>query len=148
MKPIIDHIHITVKDLDRAEQFYDRFLPLLGFDLALKEYDSVPEHEYRIIEYHNRQLSIGLVNQRDAYKDETPSRRKAGALHHLAFHADSPEEVDALYQKLCSIPAVIVHPPQYYPEYCPDYYALFFKDSEGIEYELVSFDRAGSFPMN
>ena len=46
MKPMIDHIHITVTDLARAEVFYDKLLPLLGFDLSLKEYDEVPKHEY------------------------------------------------------------------------------------------------------
>lgn len=133
MRPVIDHIHITVEDIERAERFYDKLLPLLGFDLSLKEQDSVPEHEYRIVEYHNHNFYIGLVNQRNAYKNEKLSRRKAGALHHLAFHADSPAEVDSLYSKIREIPAQIIHAPQYYPEYCPDYYALFFKDSEGIE---------------
>ena len=31
MRPIIDHIQITVKDMDLAVPFYDKFLPLLGF---------------------------------------------------------------------------------------------------------------------
>lgn len=146
MIPYIDHIHITVKDIERAESFYDKLLPLLGFDITLKEHDSVPEHQYKIVEYHNNHFSFGIVNPRDENKDEKVSRRKAGALHHLAFHIDSPEEIDALYLKIKEIPAVIVHKPQYYPEYCDDYYALFFKDSEGIEYELVNFDRNKYFP--
>ncbi len=33
MKPIIDHIQITVKDLDNTE-FYDKFFPILGFLIA------------------------------------------------------------------------------------------------------------------
>lgn len=146
MKPRIDHIHITVEDLDRAERYYDKLLPLLGFDLALKERDAVPAHEYRIVEYHNRLLSIGLVNQREAYRGERISWRRAGALHHLAFRAESPQEVDALYRRIRELPSTIVHPPRVYPEYCADYYALFFKDSEGIEYEIVSFNREGYFP--
>lgn len=145
MIPVIDHIHITVEDLERAEQFYDCLLPLLGFDLALKEWDSVPKHEYQIVEYHHRNLSIGLVNQRAAYQNEAPSRRKAGALHHLAFRVDSPTEVDLLYEQVKALPAYIVHSPQFYPEYCSDYYAFFFKDSEGIEYEIVSYAREQYF---
>lgn len=145
MKPIIDHVHITVGDLERAEQFYDRLLPLLGFELSLKEHDSVPEHEYQIVEYHHCSLSIGLVNQRTAYQNEAPSRRKAGALHHLAFRVDSPTEVDLLYEQVKALPAYIVHSPQFYPEYCSDYYAFFFKDSEGIEYEIVSYARERYF---
>lgn len=91
-------------------------------------------------------MSIGFVNRREAYKNEKPSRRKAGALHHMAFRAESRDEVDALYAKIVGLPAEIVHLPKYYPEYCSDYYAFFFKDSEGIEYEIVHFDRAKYFP--
>ena len=50
-----------------------------------------------------------------------------------------------MYLKIREIPAAIVHAPRYYPEYCPDYYAVFFKDSEGIEYEIVSFEREKYF---
>lgn len=51
MEPIIDHIYITVQDLDWAEQFYDKFLPIVGFDIRLKGRYTVPEHEYEAIEY-------------------------------------------------------------------------------------------------
>ena len=36
MRPRIDHLDITVKDLDREEVFYDALLPLLGFELTMK----------------------------------------------------------------------------------------------------------------
>ena len=145
MKPVIDHIHVTVADLERAEKFYDRLLPLLGFDLANKERDAVPEHEYRIVEYHSSNFSFGIVSPRPAYKDERINRRKPGALHHLAFRVDSCVEVDKLYLQVKALGAKIVHEPQLYPEYCKDYYAFFFKDSEGIEYEIVHFDRGNYF---
>lgn len=32
MEPIIDHIEITVRDMSVAVPFYDKFLPLLGFE--------------------------------------------------------------------------------------------------------------------
>jgi catechol 2,3-dioxygenase-like lactoylglutathione lyase family enzyme len=145
LMPVIDHIHITVSDIDRAEKFYDRFLPLLGFDLSLKEYDDVSEYEYQIVEYHDRNFSFGIVNQRKEYANETVSRRRAGALHHLAFHVESKNKVDELFEKIAAISALIVHAPQYYPEYCKDYYAFFFKDTEGIEFEIVSFARHDYF---
>jgi len=34
MEPVLDHIEIIVRDIDRAVAFYDRLLPLLGHDLA------------------------------------------------------------------------------------------------------------------
>ena len=66
------------------------------------------------------------------------NRRKPGALHHLAFRASSRADVDRLYGELKIIGATIVAPPREYPEYTPaGYYALFFKDLEGIKYEIV-----------
>jgi len=145
MQPIIDHIHITVEDLARAERFYDALLPILGFDLALKEKDCVPAHEYEIIEYHHKNFSLGLVNQRKEFANEKVSRRKAGAVHHLAFHAARKADVDFVFEAVKKLQTIIVHEPQYYPEYCNDYYAFFFKDSEGIEFEIVNFARASYF---
>lgn len=146
MVPKIDHIHITVENLERAESFYDKLLPLLGFDISLKEHGSVPDHDYQIVEYHHHNFSLGIVNQRVQYAGEPVSRRKAGALHHLAFYADSKAEVDRLYREVKELPAGIIHPPHAYTDYCADYYAFFFKDSEGIEYEIVHFSREKYFP--
>ena len=58
-------------------------------------------------------------------------------MHHLAFKANSNEEVDALFLRMKEINAVIVEPPRYYPQHGSKYYALFFKDLEGIKYEIV-----------
>lgn len=56
---------------------------------------------------------------------------------HLAFKATSVDEVDQLYAKIKSTDAVIVNPPQLYPQHGESYYALFFKDPEGVKYEIV-----------
>lgn len=141
MNPKIDHIHITVKDINRAKKFYDKLLPIIGFDLSLKEYANVPEYEYKIIEYHDKNFSFGIVNECLQHAHESVNQRKPRALHHLAFHVETKEEVDILYQKILEIPTAIVQPTQYYIEYCKDYYAFFFKDSEGIEYEIINFQR-------
>jgi hypothetical protein len=47
--------------------------------------------------------------------------------------------VDELHRKIEAIGAPIASPPREYPEYAPaGYYALFFKDLEGIKYEIVT----------
>ena len=145
MQPVIDHIYITVQNIDRAEKFYDKFLPIVGFDIRLKGRYSVPEHEYTAIEYRNINFTLAIVNQRKEYSEEKFSKRKAGALNHMAFRAPSKEEVDAAYNKVKELQCTITHEPKYYPEYCSDYYAFFFKDSEGIEYEIVSYNRADCY---
>ena len=137
MQPIIDHIQITVKNLDNAMSFYDRFLPLLGFDIEKKVRARIEEHDFEVVEYTHPLLAIAITSPRKAFVDDAINRRKPGSLHHLAFKAESRTEVDALYSSLKKIGAAIVSKPKLYPEYSQNYYAVFFKDTEGIKYEIV-----------
>lgn len=137
MQPIIDHITITVKDLNIAEPFYDKLLPILGFSLEYKHKGTVPEHEFDVVEYGHPNLLFAIVSPRKAFKEEIIHRRKPGALHHLAFKANSCEEVDELYWKINATGANIINEPKFYPQHGESYYALFFKDLEGIKYEIV-----------
>jgi len=137
MKPVIDHIQITVKDLKIAESFYDKFLTVLGFDMNHKSKGKVVEHEFDVVEYFHPLLIFAINSPREAFKDEIIHRRKPGALHHLAFKAESCKEVDELYLKIKEVGANIVDKPKFYPQHGASYYALFFKDLEGIKYEIV-----------
>ena len=141
MKPIIDHIQITVKDMNIAEPFYDKFLPLLGFDIKSKVNAVIEEHDFYVVEYTHPLLSFAITSPRKAFVDDTINRRKPGALHHLAFKAESRVEVDKLFFELKEIGATIVNKPKLFPEYGPYYYAMFFKDLEGIKYEIVCNER-------
>ena len=140
MQPVIDHVQITVKDFNVAMSFYDKLMPLLGFDLKRRSSAVVEPHDFRVVEYSHPRLCFAITSPRSVFANETVHRRKPGALHHLAFKAESREEVDKLHKELIAIGAKIVSPPREYPEYTPaGYYALYFKDLEGIKYEIVSY---------
>lgn len=140
IKPKIDHIQITVRDLEAAEEFYDGFLKLVGFDTTQKTRATIEEHDFKVIEYAHPELAIALTSPRQAFEDDDVNRRKPGALHHLAFRASSRAEVDQCYRSLKKLGATIVSPPRDYPEYSPPgYYAVFFKDPDGIKYEIVNY---------
>ena len=139
MEPVIDHIQITVRDMAAAVPFYDRLLPLLGFSPERRGSAVIPEHDLHVVEYSHPRLCIAVSSPRAALQDQTVHRRRPGSLHHLAFRAGSRQEVDALHREVEAIGAVIVAPPREYPEYAPaGYYAFFFKDPDGIKYEIVS----------
>jgi catechol 2,3-dioxygenase-like lactoylglutathione lyase family enzyme len=141
MEPFINHIEITVRDMSTAVPFYDRLLPLLGFDLAKRSEAFIEQHEKHVVSYEHPRLGFAITSPRRAFATETINRRKPGALHHLAFRAKSRAEVDGLHLQLKAIGARIVSPPQEYLEYTPaGYYALYFKDPEGIKYEIVCSD--------
>lgn len=137
MQPIIDHLQITVKNLHEAESFYDRFLPLLGFDPKKKVRAHIAAHDFDVIEYSHPLLAFAISSPRAAFAADTVHRRKPGALHHLAFKAESRAEVDWIYSELLKMNATIVTAPKLYPEYSPDYYAVFLKDPDGIKFEVV-----------
>ena len=147
MEPVIDHIEITVKDMSTAIPFYDRLLPLLGFDLRNRSEAMVERHEKHVVSYEHPRLGFAITSPLPAFASEVINRRKPGSLHHLAFRAKSRADVDRLYLELQAIGATIVSPPREYPEYAPaGYYAFYFKDLEGIKYEIVStgHDKAAS----
>lgn len=137
MEPVIDHIQVTVKDMSVAVPFYDKLLPLLGFEASQRVHTVIEEHELHVLDYTHPQLGFTVSSPREAFADDTICRRKPGALHHLAFKANSREEVDRFYAQVKAIGAVIVAAPGIYTEYSPHYYAVFFKDLEGIKYEVV-----------
>ena len=137
MEPIIDHIQITVKNMKVAEPFYDKLMPILGFNLEDKISAVIEEHDLYVVEYLNESFDFGICSPRTAFKGDTIHRRKPDAFHHMAFRAKSRKEVDELFLRIKEIGANIVYAPQIFEEHGPYYYAMFFKDLEGIKYEIV-----------
>jgi catechol 2,3-dioxygenase-like lactoylglutathione lyase family enzyme len=121
-----------------AVPFYDKLLPILGFDIQKRVSAVIEKHGFRVVEYTHPRLTFAITSPRSAFASDTINRRKPGALHHLAFKAESRAEVDRLHRELKAIGTTIVSPPREYPEYTPPgYCALFFKDLEGIKCEIV-----------
>jgi catechol 2,3-dioxygenase-like lactoylglutathione lyase family enzyme len=60
-----------------------------------------------------------------------------GAFHHLAWRANSRDDVDAVHRLLVDHGVTILDPPAHYPEYWGDYYAVFFEDPDGMKLEVV-----------
>lgn len=138
MEPVIDHIEITVKDVQSAAAFYDRLLPLLGFDIRTRSEATMAAHEKHVVSYEHPRLGFAITSPLRAFAGETINRRKPGALHHLAFRAASRAEVNRLHVELKAIGVTGLTTPREYPEYTPTgYYAIYFKDPEGIKYEIV-----------
>jgi catechol 2,3-dioxygenase-like lactoylglutathione lyase family enzyme len=138
--PIVDHVEITVGDMAVAVPFYDRLMPLLGFDPKRRSEARIASHAFHVLEYTHEKLIFAINSPRADQAGERVHRRRPGSLHHLAFRASSRAEVDRLHVALIEIGATIVAAPREYPEYTPaGYYAVFFKDLEGIKYEILCY---------
>ena len=125
----IDHVWVTVSDLKRSEDFYDRAMTILGF--RKKTFTNEGDHH---ISYFNRHLSFVLRPARSvAFKHDALSP----GLHHFCFRVPDSAAVDDIAKQFANA-GIEVSSPQLYPEYAPDYYAFFFSDPDGIRLEITN----------
>ena len=129
MARTLHHVDLTVGDLALAKRFYKPVMEYLGYRMtedSAQDLDSRPETTTEP----DTVLHPARPQNRDRKHD-----RYAARIHHLAFRADSRDEVDGLHRVLRQIGATILDPPAVY--YPPNYYALFFTDPDGLKLELV-----------
>ncbi|CAN5144263.1 VOC family protein [soil metagenome] len=126
----IDHIYIAVSDLARSQAFYDPLMSALGFRKNAFGINGDPH-----IQYYNKLFGYVL---RPATANSASHDPYSPGLHHLCFRVEDKEAVVALAAELgrlgleCTDPAL-------YPQYAPDYHALFLNDPDGIRLEVTNF---------
>lgn len=137
MRGLMHHIDLTVSDLVASRAFYDRVLGFLGYGRKADtphgtDWDwlggadaGAPFHSIGIVRYGGP----------DAGR---PHDRYTPGLHHLAWAAADPADVDAMHAMLVGMGAEVLDVPAYYPQSGPDYYALFFADPDGMKLEFVA----------
>ena len=75
MELIIDHIQITVRDMDVAVPFYDKLLPLLGFDIRRRVDATIEEHDFRVVDYTHPRLGFTITSPRSAFASNAEAAR-------------------------------------------------------------------------
>lgn len=126
----IDHIYITVSDLQCSESFYDRvLLDTLGFRKNSFTLGSDPH-----VQYFNRHFGFVL---RPARTDSGHDAYSPG-LHHFCFRVDSVADVVAVADALRAA-GIDATEAALYPDYAPDYWATFFCDPDGIRLEVTNY---------
>jgi catechol 2,3-dioxygenase-like lactoylglutathione lyase family enzyme len=87
------------------------------------------------VQYYNRQLGIVLRPTRGGTPAHDPG---APGLHHLCLRVAEPADVARAAAALAGH-GIDASRPRLYPEYAPDYYAIFFTDPDGIRLEITNF---------
>jgi catechol 2,3-dioxygenase-like lactoylglutathione lyase family enzyme len=125
----IDHLYITVSNLQRSEAFYDVVMAVLGFRKNQFQIDGEPH-----VQYFNRHFGYVLRPAR-AMDAHNPY---ASGLHHLCLRVESEADVKEVASQLREhhIP---VSDPRQYVEYAPDYFAVFFSDPDGVQLEITNY---------
>jgi glyoxylase I family protein len=126
----IDHIYITVSDLQASEQFYDRvMIEALGFRKNKFSLSGEPH-----IQYFNRHFGVVLRPSRTPAKHEP----YAPGLHHFCLRVDSGADVQAVASRLRKL-GIDATEPRLYPEYASDYAAVFLQDPDGVRLEVTNY---------
>lgn len=125
---MLDHIFLTVADIERSIRFYERVLPVLG-----------------IVDRHDYDGRDGPAGHPDLKGFGANGRiffwLRAGIAApeavHLGFAATSPAMVDAAYAAALEAGARLVHAPGPQLHYDPRYYAAQVRDPDGYGLEFV-----------
>jgi catechol 2,3-dioxygenase-like lactoylglutathione lyase family enzyme len=126
---VLGHLGIHVADLAATRAYYDRFLPLLGFEPWLAEDDQLG---YRpaagkpgtFLFFYPAPVRVG-------YERDHPG------LQHVAFMVPTRSDVRAAHQLALELGGEVLHPPRSFPEYPPPYFATFWLDPMGLTLEAV-----------
>jgi glyoxylase I family protein len=125
----IDHVYIAVSDMAKSQAFYDVVMPILGFRRNSFEINGDAH-----VQYYNRQGGYVLRPARE----KRPYDAYAPGLHHFCWRVDSAADVATAARELRAA-GIEVTEPALYPQYSPDYSAIFFSDPDGIRLELTNY---------
>jgi catechol 2,3-dioxygenase-like lactoylglutathione lyase family enzyme len=119
----LDHIDLRVTDLKRAQKFYCKLLPALGF----------------VRDRSSGRLGIFYAageNVPEAFFAFSQDRRHQRNGTRIAFWAESRAEVDRLGRLVRKIGGKNLEGPELCHGYSPGYYACFFEDPDGNKLEI------------
>jgi catechol 2,3-dioxygenase-like lactoylglutathione lyase family enzyme len=123
----ISHIELSVSNYKKSIQFYDKVLIPLGFERCncTEDFTAFSNGNYKII----------LCPTEEKFKEEGYHRKRTG-LNHLAFSADSKEDVDHFVIDVLNKNKIkTLYEKNAFGD--EDYYAAFFEDPDRIKLELV-----------
>jgi catechol 2,3-dioxygenase-like lactoylglutathione lyase family enzyme len=123
----IDHLGIRVSDYEKSKAFYGRLFKFLGFEVS-DEYEDA-------IGWTNGKTRF-WIGPADATGKKHKHRDQDVGFHHYAFQLRSRKDVDELFAFLQETGAEIVDPAG---EYYDDYYAVFFRDPDGLKLEGMKY---------
>jgi catechol 2,3-dioxygenase-like lactoylglutathione lyase family enzyme len=127
----INHIALTVSNLETAMDFFRPMLEALGYTTS------------EIMPYKNSLLTVNVNNANGTGVNIWQSKYDHDfevyepGLHHIAFNVDSCHKVDDIHDMVKSMGAEILDGPAEFPFAHHGYYAVYFLGPDNIKFEIV-----------
>jgi catechol 2,3-dioxygenase-like lactoylglutathione lyase family enzyme len=126
---VLHHVELYVSSLDASKEFWGVFLGALGYSDG-KEFTGG-------VTYELGETYITLVQTEKAYLQPAYHRKRVG-LNHLAFHAESREQVDRMTAWIRDHGYTVLYEDKHPFAGGADYYALYCEDPDRMKVELVA----------
>ena len=135
---MIDHIGLTVADLDKARAFYLAALQPLGIAVVMEVTEEMTGG-------HGAHLGFGRDGKPDFWIADASAGEASGPNRevHFAFQAADTDAVTAFHDAAVELGAESLHAPRLWPEYHPGYFGAFVRDPDGNNVEAVFHGAAG-----
>jgi catechol 2,3-dioxygenase-like lactoylglutathione lyase family enzyme len=133
MRGFFHHLDLTVRDPQASAPFYDAVLGHMGYRRSTVDASGI---DWEHATAGDRLPTVGILKAKGKGAARRHDRYSPG-LHHVAWRAESREDVDALYNLLIAIGATVLDAPADYPDYGEGYYAVMFADPDGLKLEFV-----------
>ena len=127
--PLLDHLGLTVDDLDRAFDQWNPVLTALGCESDGSEFEGGIAW--------SREDETELILYRAPTSGTEPHRYGRIGWQHLAFAVDSRAEVERLHTIALDAGWTSVRDPKVFHRFSDRYYASFVEDDNGIRIEFV-----------
>lgn len=118
---MIDHIAMPCTDIERSRAFYEQVLGAIGIT-------PVPYGA----------PAVGFGDAHGAFFWLGPAPGSKPLEVHIAFRVADRDQVHEFHRQALAAGAEILHEPRVFPEYHPNYYAVFVRDPDGHNVEAVS----------
>jgi len=119
---MLAHVSIQCADLEKSAEFYDAVLGAVGGARIMSDGDAIGYGVPPVPDFW-----IGRQQTGDGFRET-----------HVAFRAPDRAAVRAFFDAAVATGAEVLHEPQLWPQYDPDYYGAFVRDPDGNNVEAVT----------
>jgi glyoxylase I family protein len=131
----LNHVSITVRDLDAAMGFFGPFLEFLGYELweALRD----PNGQRLCVNVNRHNGAVLNLWEAKPELAAHPFQLYEVGLHHIAFNTDTREQVDEACALVRRLGARVLDGPGEFPYDPEGWYAVYFLGPDGLKFEVV-----------
>ena len=132
MNGFLEHIILNISDPKKSFPFYKDFFDYFGYKIIAQE-------EGDHIAFRKKGTTDFWIVATDAKYLPNKFHRKNVGVNHFAFHISSKEDVDKFVEEFINPRRIetLYETPKAFPQYTPDYYAVFFEDPDRIKLEVA-----------